>query len=31
MHKKQKGFSHHFLLPVLVILGVGGIGTYLLS
>lgn len=28
---RNKGFSHHFLLPLLAILGVAGVGFYMLS
>lgn len=32
IHKlNKKGFSHHFLLPVIVIVAVAGIGTYVLK
>lgn len=31
LFKNQSGFSHHFLLPVLVIVAISGIGTYVLQ
>lgn len=30
LHKNQKGFSHHFLMPVLAVLLVAGIGGYVM-
>ena len=31
MRLNQKGLSHHLILPVLVVLAVGGIGTYIIN
>jgi hypothetical protein len=30
-HRKQQGFSHHFILPVLAFIAVGAIGGYVIS